>query len=253
MRPFLIALQFLTRLPVRLTLSPAPSEIGHSLLYYPLIGLLLGAMLSGISWLLSGVAVPLSSALLLFFWVIMTGALHLDGLADSMDAWVGGLGDRDRTLSIMKDPYCGPMGVTAVVLILLIKYGAICGLSIIGNNYLLLIAPLLGRAVLPLLFITTPYVRPSGLGAALASQVPRKAAIGVIMLCLASNLIAGVAGLCSLLGTIGIFLIARLMMMRRIGGTTGDTAGALVELTEATVLVCAVITHSFSWTSMQTS
>lgn len=105
--PFLIALQFLTRLPVRIASEPDEKSIAQSLSYYPLVGLIIGALLAGIAWGLSGAPVLLSAALLLVTWVLVTGGLHLDGLADSMDAWVGGLGDRERTLAIMKDPYCG--------------------------------------------------------------------------------------------------------------------------------------------------
>ncbi|NCA91441.1 MAG: adenosylcobinamide-GDP ribazoletransferase, partial [Gammaproteobacteria bacterium] len=96
MRPFLIALQFLTRLPVRLTGELSAADLGRSLLYYPLVGLLLGGLLVAGGWLLAGgglltgVAPVLAAALVLSLWVGLTGALHLDGLADMIDAWAGG-------------------------------------------------------------------------------------------------------------------------------------------------------------------
>ena len=116
-RYFLIALQFLTRLPVTLRSSPSKKEMGYSILFYPLIGLLLGIVLLVVSRLLVDVQSFLTAALLLLIWVGLTGALHLDGLADMSDAWVGGLGEQSRTLRIMKDPNCGPMGVTAIILV----------------------------------------------------------------------------------------------------------------------------------------
>mgnify|MGYP002870254812 FL=1 len=121
MQPFLIALQFLTCLPVRLRSMPEPQQIGRSLLYYPLVGLLLGALLCLFGIALGNAAAPLNAALLLAAWVWLTGALHLDGLADSADAWVGGFGDRERTLAIMKDPRSGPVAVAVLVLLLLVS------------------------------------------------------------------------------------------------------------------------------------
>lgn len=107
MLPFWIALQFLSSLPVSLPGMPEPRELGRSLLFYPLVGLLFGLLLWLASLLLQGTPAPLHAALLLTLWVLLSGALHLDGLADSADAWLGGFGDRERTLQIMKDPRSG--------------------------------------------------------------------------------------------------------------------------------------------------
>ncbi|WP_173644308.1 adenosylcobinamide-GDP ribazoletransferase, partial [Xanthomonas citri] len=89
----------------------------------------------------------LGAALLLSAWVWLTGALHLDGLADTTDAWVGGMGERRRTLAIMKDPASGPMAVTAVVLVLLLKCAALASLLAQAPTTLWL-APLLARSAL---------------------------------------------------------------------------------------------------------
>ncbi|VAX03286.1 Cobalamin synthase, partial [hydrothermal vent metagenome] len=129
MRSFFIALQFLTRIPVRLKDNPTEKQIALSQLYYPLVGLLIGALLILLAWVLQWVLqdVPtmLSTAIILTGWVLISGGLHLDGLADSADAWAGGLGDRDKTLAIMKDPACGPAGVVSIVLLLLLKFAAL--------------------------------------------------------------------------------------------------------------------------------
>ena len=127
-RPALVAVQFLTRLPVRLEPPPSGREVGRSLLWYPAVGLLLGAVVWVAAALLSPLATPLAAALVLAVWVASTGALHLDGLADTADAWVGGGGDRERTLAIMKDPHIGPVAVAAIVCVLLAKYGALSAL-----------------------------------------------------------------------------------------------------------------------------
>ena len=242
LRPFLIALQFLTRFPVRLDGMPEEREIGRSLLYYPLVGLLIGLLLAGLDWLLGNVGTLLAAAVVLAFWVLASGALHLDGLADSADAWVGGAGDRERTLAIMKDPYCGPMGVTALVLVLLLKFAVLEELAARGDWTVLLVAPLLGRTALPALFLTTDYVRPGGLGAALARHFPRGAAAGAVALVLFGLLLLLGWGIAApLLAGIVAFAVMRAMMVKRLGGTTGDTAGAMVEIIEAAVLLGAVL------------
>ena len=149
--PLLIALQFLTRLPVRLPGMPAPEQVGRSLLWYPLVGLLLGALLLAAQALLNQQPAVLQAALLLTLWVALSGGLHLDGLADTADAWVGGYGDRERTLAIMKDPRSGPIAVVVLVLLLLLKFAALLVLLQAGQTLALLLAPWLGRSALPLL------------------------------------------------------------------------------------------------------
>jgi adenosylcobinamide-GDP ribazoletransferase len=162
--------------------------------------------------------------------------LHLDGLADSADAWIGGFGDPQRTLDIMRDPYCGPAAVALVAVVLIAKFAALDAL--VASNAWLAVAtaPVLGRAVLPLLFLTTRYVRAGGVGAVLAERLPRKSAL-VVVACFA--LAAGVANLSMTLTAGIVFVALRALMVRRIGGTTGDTAGAMVELVEIATLVVA--------------
>ncbi|MEN0108439.1 MAG: adenosylcobinamide-GDP ribazoletransferase, partial [Pseudomonas sp.] len=170
MIPLLIAVQFLTSLPVRLPGMPSPQELGRSLLWYPLVGLLIGVLLYALNALLAGAPLLLHAALLVAAWVALSGALHLDGLADSADAWLGGFGDRERTLSIMKDPRSGPIAVVTLVLVLLLKFAAVVALLEQQSASALLLAPWLARGLLPVLFMTTPYVRAGGLGQALAEH-----------------------------------------------------------------------------------
>jgi len=236
--PFRIALQFLSSLPIRLPGMPQPQELGRSLLFYPLVGLLFGALLWVFNWALGGAPVLLHAALLLSAWVLLSGGLHLDGLADSADAWLGGFGDRERTLSIMKDPRSGPIAVITLGLVLLLKFTALVALIEQQHSVALLLAPLIGRSALLGLFLSTPYVRSGGLGQALADHLPRPAGKQVLLLsALACVLIAGVSGAFAVVLAVLVFFWLRQLMMRRLGGTTGDTAGALLELLEVAVLV----------------
>ncbi|MGE0081930.1 MAG: adenosylcobinamide-GDP ribazoletransferase [Thiohalomonadaceae bacterium] len=234
MQSFLLALQFLTRLPVPAARDFGPQLVGRSLLFHPLVGTLIGGLLMGLAVLLAPAPAPLAAALVLAAWVLITGALHLDGLADSVDAWVVGHGDRERTLAIMKDPASGPMGVTALVLTLLLKFVALQTL-VASQPVALLLAPLLGRTALPLLFLTTPYVRPGGLGEAMATHLPRAGAVPVIAL--GAVVAVAVGGILPVLAALAAFALLRRLMVQRIAGTTGDTAGALVELVEIAVLL----------------
>lgn len=238
MLPFWIALQFLSSFPVRLPGMPSPQEMGRSLLFYPLVGLLFGLLLWGLDLLLAGAPLLLHAALLLTVWVVLSGALHLDGLADSADAWLGGFGDRERTLTIMKDPRSGPIAVVTLGLVLLLKFAALVALIDRQEGSALLLAPLIGRGALLGLFLSTPYVRAGGLGQALAEHLPRRA--GKQVLSLAALVCVGLGGygaLFALLLAALLFAGLRQLMMRRLGGTTGDTAGALLELLEMAVLV----------------
>ena len=237
----LIALQFLTRLPVRLPSVPAAQDNGRSLLWYPVVGALIGLLLILTCWLLISAAPLLQAAVILSLWVWISGALHLDGLADTADAWVGGHGDRERTLAIMKDPACGPIGVVALVLVLLLKFAAL--VSLLENQawLALLLAPWIGRLLLPALLITTPYARPGGLGAELAAHAPaslKSALLGhALVIALLALLAWGAAGVLPLICVALFAVYWRRVVVRRLGGTTGDTAGALLEMGEALLLV----------------
>ncbi|CAD5107712.1 adenosylcobinamide-GDP ribazoletransferase [Zestomonas carbonaria] len=239
--PALVALQFLTRLPVRLPSMPEPAQLGRSLLWYPAVGLLLGGLLCALQLLLDGAPVLLQAALLLVAWVLLSGALHLDGLADSADAWVGGLGDRERTLAIMKDPRSGPIAVVALVLLLLLKFAALVALIDQGQWIALLLAPWLARGLLPLLLLTTPYVRAGGLGQALADHLPRRELPWVLAIHAGAALLFGWPALLALAVALLTFAGLRRTFMVRLGGTTGDTAGALVELSECAVLLALAL------------
>lgn len=203
-------------------------------MFYPLVGLLFGLLLWLASLLLQGTPAPLHAALLLTLWVLLSGALHLDGLADSADAWLGGFGDRERTLQIMKDPRSGPIAVVTLVLVLLLKFCALWVLVEQGIGAQLLLAPVIGRTAMLGLFLCTPYVRPGGLGQALAEHLPRRAAGWVL---LGSALFCLVLGGWAVALALAVFAWLRHLMCRRLGGATGDTAGALLELLELGVVL----------------
>lgn len=237
--PLLIAIQFLTILPVRFNSELAEQAIGRSLLFYPVVGLLIGLVLSLLGGSLSSQSAMVAASLVLLVWVVITGALHLDGLADSADAWLGGIGDKARTLSIMKDPAAGPIAVVTIVLVLLLKFSMLTVLLSQQNWAALIWSVILARTALPLLFLTTSYVRPHGLGSVLKQQL---SAVYTRRLLLAVGLVGLFSiGFLALLFTLVVFLLLRYTMERRLNGFTGDTAGAMVELLETALLIFFVL------------
>jgi adenosylcobinamide-GDP ribazoletransferase len=242
-RAFALALQLLTRLPVpSSSLPPRPEELGLSVLFFPVVGLIIGALLAGLHTALWLIDPGVLAALVLATWVLLTGGLHLDGLADTADAWIGGQGNRDRTLAIMKDPRSGPIAIVAIVLVLLAKFAALQALLAGDARATLLLAPVLGRTVIVLLLITTPYVRPDGLGAPYANYLPRLSC-GLLMLLIAAVTVALLGGLGgALLGGLGVgFFGLRYWLLARLGGATGDTLGAACELAETVALLMPVL------------
>lgn len=237
MRAFFAALGFLTRVPVPAWAFADAEATKASLAWYPAVGLLLGGVLWILAWVCSAMPPLLLAAMLLLVWTGLTGALHLDGLADSVDAWVGGLGSRERTLEIMKDPRCGPMGVTAVVLVLLLKFAALASLPL--THTAVWLAPFLARTAITAAFLSTPYVRSHGLGSAL-TNAPRLACIVGVLVAVALAAFSGWYGVRALLAVSLVFACWRSAGMERLGGMTGDTLGALTELAEAAVLVVLV-------------
>nr|MBP9788355.1 adenosylcobinamide-GDP ribazoletransferase [Acinetobacter sp.] len=174
MTAFWIALQFLTVLPIELKTMPSAKQNGQAILFYPFVGLLIGLILFAVSLILVKLPILLIASIILVLWIWLTGGLHLDGLADTADAWVGGFGDPERTLKIMKDPSCGPIGVLSLVVVCLLKFAALYVLLEQHLNTFLILVPMLGRSVPLFLFLTTAYVRDKGLGRSITDFIPKK-------------------------------------------------------------------------------
>ncbi|WP_057922427.1 adenosylcobinamide-GDP ribazoletransferase [Lysobacter capsici] len=246
MQALLAAIGFLTRIPVPARVFEQPRAQSRSLAWYPAVGLLIGGVLCALAWALQTRPPLLSAALLLTAWVALTGALHLDGLADSADAWVGGMradaaASRERTLEIMKDPRSGPLGVVAVVLALLLKFAALASLPAPAWAALLL-APLLARTGLTLAFLMLPYVRSGGLGQALV-DAPRAACWVAVAIAVGGCALAGWRGGLAVGVAAMVFAIWRRACLRRLQGMTGDACGALTELIEAAVLLALALSY----------
>lgn len=216
--------------------------MGRSVAWFPLVGAIIGGLLVIVSQLVSSVFDGwISAALVLTAWVLLTGALHLDGLADSADAWLGGLGSKSRTLKIMKDPTSGPIAISVLILVLMLKLACLHALFNAEASPALIWALIFARCNAVLLLMKTPYARDEGLTASLQAHLSPKVCHGVIAgLAFISCWYLGWTVFIVLLIAASSLYLLRKAMMKRLEGCTGDTLGALIELSETAVLLTLV-------------
>jgi adenosylcobinamide-GDP ribazoletransferase len=248
LRGLCIAVGLLTRVPVPAITDTDGALRTRSLHWYPVAGLLIALPLALLALLALVLSTPpvLTAVIILTCWVALTGCLHLDGLADCADAWVGGMGDRERTLNIMKDPVSGPVGVVTLVLCLFLKLAAIDTILYLPLDSGWWLAPVFARTTSALAFITTPYVRPGGMGEGLARGSNSGVAVATGLTLLAATCLMPTLLWWAWLGSAAVlFMVWRRAMVKRLGGFTGDGTGALVELQEtALLLITAVLAES---------
>lgn len=235
MKPFLGAVQFLTRFPIRLS---QPADHSATIPWFPIVGALIGAVGGGIAVGL-GEVVPAAVAGAVAVAVVLqlTGAFHEDGLADVADAFGGGT-TPERRMEILKDPRHGTYGVTAIVASIVVR--VVCVASIAAPAALFagfVAAHALGRAT-AVAAMAAPPARHDGLGARAArSARPFGAAVGVVVAVGLATLATGwwVLALCLAAAGAGALVVA--LSMRKIGGISGDVLGAIEQVVECTVLV----------------
>ena len=237
LRALAAAVTLLTRLPLGNRVAVDEQDIARSLAWLPLVGVVLGGAVAGATRLLEGrlddgpVAVLIVAA-----WALATGAIHLDGLADSADSL--GARDRERSLAVMRDPRLGSFGVLALVFVVLLKVTLVAAVLARGHHLWLLAIPAVARAAASALSASLPYAREQGTGAALiggGSRVERLAvaiatAIVVALAC------ARLRGLLAVAAAGLVALVVGRIASRRIGGITGDVLGATIELAECAAL-----------------
>lgn len=233
MKAFFTALQFLTRLPVINYKTIEPEIMGKSVAYYPVVGLVIGILLAVVDYLFAFLPVTVLAALILLVSVLINGALHLDGLADSSDAWLAG-GDKKRSLEIMKDPYVGSAGVVSIVIILLFKYVLL--LEIVGQGlwFLIVLIPIIARITPMAIMLILPYARQGGIAQNMVKFLPKNVTFFLIILI--GLFFTWFNYFALLVMIVGIYFLGKLMKSR-LGGFTGDTLGASIEVSEVLFLL----------------
>ncbi len=232
MRAFFIAVQFMTRIPVPMLGDIGKKEIGFSVLFFPLVGLLIGLILVAVGHFPS-LSVSATAVVLLIVATLINGALHLDGLGDSADAWLSGA-KKTRALEIMQDSHIGSAGVVSIVLILLAKYVFLLEINILE----LLIMPVVSRTMPIFLMLKFNYVRENGIARDMVDFVPRKMAMAIVMMVL--SIVVWVNWMGVLMMLVGLFFLVR-TMQARLGGWTGDVLGAVIEISEVLFLLGCIL------------
>jgi adenosylcobinamide-GDP ribazoletransferase len=235
------ALAFLTRIPVGRWIRLDGADVARAGPAFPLVGAGIGAVVGGIAAALVGpLSAPLAVGLALSAGALLTGALHLDALADTADAL--GAPSRERALEIMRDSAVGAYGAVAIVLDLLVKAAALAALAEGGHALSFAVAAgALSRSIPVGLAAALPYARPGeGLAASLTRAALGRALAAAVVALVIAFVVAGVDGLLVTICAAALAVLLGLAFKRWLGGVTGDTLGAAVEIAETTMLVVGV-------------
>ncbi len=244
---FLLALQFLTRLPLPQHLDYSPARLGAARRYFPLVGVVVGSI-GALVYGGAALRLPQVMAALLATaaTILVTGAFHEDGLADTFD----GLGafSRERMLAIMQDSRIGVFGAMGLGMTLTLKAAALASLPVALAMACLVAGHGLSRLSNVVVAATSPYVRNAGAGSLLAGRMgwggtslataTGLGCLAVVMMFSISNALAGIAGL--VLG----HLAMRGLYEKRLGGHTGDTQGAVQQWSELGFYLGVLTWHS---------
>jgi adenosylcobinamide-GDP ribazoletransferase len=243
MNSLFLAIQFLTIFPIPVKIDYQNNEFSSSLRWFFLVGLLIGSFQWFIAWagLRYHCPVDLLAPMILIVGLITTGGLHLDGMADTADGFGAGT-DRDSILRIMKDERIGVYGIAAIVITLYVKIIAISYVLKARQTGLLLLSPMLCRALLSVTCTLLPYARSEGTGKAFAEGNFFKHAF--------PSILTSVVILFLLFRVPGMYVFAIVCLVAllfciycygKIKGFTGDTLGAQCEITEITMLLAGAM------------
>jgi adenosylcobinamide-GDP ribazoletransferase len=238
------ALGLLSRVPVRVDFDRATARGAKAAWAWPVAGVVIGALVVGVAVvaLALGLSPALAAGLVLVVQAVLTGAMHEDGLADCADGFWGGW-TPERRLEIMKDSRIGAYGVIALVLSLVLRWQGLALVLEAGLWPVLIGLAAMSRAPMVVLMAALPGARAGGLG----QSVGRPGVATAVLAC-AVALVAGGAGLGWLVLPVAVVMVAMglgwaMVCRAKIGGQTGDTAGALQQLAEigGLLTVCAVL------------
>ena len=231
------AARYLTILPVGGRGATPVTGIGRAAAWFPVVGAGLGLLLVAADYWLGRTFPALLAALLtVTLWKVVTGGLHLDGLADCLDG-LGGRTPEHRRL-IMSDSRIGTFGAVGLILFLLLEIVALSGVDAHARWRVLLAAPAIGRAMPPLVARFFPAARDDGQGAGFVAEVRRRGAVAAVLIAAVVAMLGfGASGLVALAIALVVALVTARFFVARVGGLTGDVLGAIVEISELAVLL----------------
>jgi adenosylcobinamide-GDP ribazoletransferase len=230
----------MTTLPVKLPEEWSAGDSGRASVWYPFVGLVVGA-LTWLAWQGAMFAFPplIGGVIILIVWAALTGGLHLDGLADCCDGLLAST-SVERRLEIMKDPHVGAFGVIGLILVLFLKASALTSLTPATSFGILLAASFARWCIL--LAGLLPLARPSGsgMGADFALGFRRSFLLWGAFLPLGIAILLGIRGIVAILAGLGAAALVLWLAKARIGGVTGDVFGMVVEVVETVMLLIFV-------------
>lgn len=239
MRRLRIAFGLMTTLPIRLPDTWSAGDSGRAAVWYPFVGAAIG-VLTWLVWRGANFIFPsvVAGVIALVLWVLLTGGLHLDGLADCCDGLLVSAAP-ERRLEIMKDSHIGAFGVIGLILILLLKAASLSSLSLTSGLSIILAASLARWCIL--LGALLAQARTSGMGADFALGFRRSFLLWSAITPFGLMIFMGMRGVLS--AATGIVAAAAVLWLAksRIGGVTGDVFGMIVEVVETVVLLVFLI------------
>jgi adenosylcobinamide-GDP ribazoletransferase len=249
MNKLLFAFQFLTIFPLRMRKAPDADVASGSTIFFPIVGLFLGLILVGLTKIFSYYEfdILLTCAILVVVLFLMTGGLHLDGVADTFDG-LGSLKDKESILKIMRDSHIGTMGVLGLISVILLKVTILNSLEsgILGSALILMCV--ISRWSMTLAIWMFPYAREEGKGKEFFTGMNFiKALLALIVTLAIAFYVYRTVGIIMVF-IAGIFVVLFGKFVKgKIGGITGDTLGAMNELTEVLVLLSFCFVQKFLW------
>lgn len=242
MTSFLLALQFLTIVPLNIK-TIREKQLPYALVFFPVVGLTLGFFLVGIHALLSTLSFPALSIniLLAIALCAVTGGIHIDGLCDTTDALLSGK-PKQEMLAIMRDPHIGVMGALSLIGILLVKIALLSSLGMpLKANALILMCMVSRWAAVVSMFLF-PYARQLGKAKTFIEGIDLKILLfSTLITFLSALLIWQIKGILICLIICGCVYVSGKFLVRKLGGITGDTLGATIELGETIILLSACL------------
>ncbi len=253
---FLAALRFLTIIPIPGRRGGSPEELGRSTSYFPVIGAMVGLSLAGLSWLF-GLILPsaIVNMLLIVYLVVISGALHLDGLVDTCDGIVGKKTVEERW-QVMDDSHAGSFGAIGVFCLLLAKYVSLSSVPEYWLLMTLVLMPVVSRWAMVYAIFAYPYARPSGLGKVfkqgaswrsftVATVITLAVIIGLTWWAnIAYFYLVSIVLMCSIWAIVALMAI---YLKHKFTGLTGDTYGAINEVVEVSVLMLVSMLTYNQW------
>lgn len=238
---FLTALQFLTTIPIPWQREARQEDLARSIVYFPVVGLIIGLILAGLSWLLA-IILPsvVANVLLIVSMVILTGAIHLDGFVDTCDGIAGHKSVEERW-KVMHDSRAGAFGIIGLALLLLVKYVSLNSIPWPLMIATLLFMPVVSRWAMVYAIFAYPYARPTGLGKAFnqGARWPRftVATLTTVVIAVVLTPLIHLTGLVLMFAIWVITVVLATYLKSKFSGLTGDTYGAINEVAEGSVLI----------------